>query len=131
MATTPVDITDTGGVNFAAVKNVALAETDYGLVVRAIVSPANASFSALQVPVAAPPTAFKVSNDVPDNNRRFVRVKNGTTYNIFLGDSSVSYTKGYILMPGEAETFELGPNVQIWGLGASGAAGDISVLELG
>jgi hypothetical protein len=129
MATQSVDITDTVGTNFAAVKNAALVETDYGLVVRAIVSPANASFSALQIPVET--TVFVVSNDLPDVNRRFVRVKNGTTYNIFLGLSSVTVTSGYLLMPGEVETFELGPAVQIHGIGATGATGNLYVLELG
>jgi hypothetical protein len=130
MATQVVDITDPGGVNFAVVKNAALVESDYGLVVRAIVSPANNSFSPLQIAIDTGP--FRISNGGPDPNRRFVRIKNATAYNLFLAkDNTVTVGNGYLLSPGEVETFELGPNVQIWGIGATGAMGTIYSLELG
>jgi hypothetical protein len=134
MATQPVDITDTGGVNFAGVTTAALVQADYGLVVRAIISPANNLFSALQLTnIGGPGNTFRVSNGGASSNRRFVRVKNGSAYNLFLfGVNPVDLTKAYLLMPGEVETFEMGPNLTIWGLSDDlVATGPIYVLELG
>lgn len=130
MAIQTVDITDTGGVNFAAVTNVNVVETDYGLVVRAVVSPANNSLATAQIGISTSP--FRISNGGPDHNRRLVRIKNATAYNLFLGkDNTVTVGTGYLLMPGEVEEFEIGQNLNIFGIGASGASGTIYTIELG
>jgi hypothetical protein len=127
MATQDVDIlgsTTTGAV----VKSAALAGDETGLVVRAIVSPANNSFTHSQVSI--PTSSTQISAMTADPNRRSVRIKNATAYNLFLGGSSVSVTNGYLLMPGEVETFELGPAKPIYGV-APGATGTLYILELG
>jgi hypothetical protein len=129
MATTPVDITDTGGTNFAEVTNAAVVGAQYGLVVRNIVSAANVAFICSQVSVTT--SNMKISNGSPYTSRREIKIKNGGVNTVFLGpDNTVSATTGYALLAGEAESFDMGPNLSVYAITGSGTS-QVYTMELG
>jgi hypothetical protein len=129
MATSTVDVSDSGFTNIAAVKSVAPVGNEYGLTARAIIASPNNSFTASQATI--PTTSTQLSNGSPDPNRRFVSIKNSTAYNLFVGGSGVGVSNGYLIEPGAAETFEVGPLKPIYGIAPSGATGTLYILEQG
>jgi hypothetical protein len=130
VAVQPVDITDNAGINIAAVYNSALNGGEFALAVRNMVSPANKAITIAQVSISS--AYFQLSNGSPATERRSVRIKNGSAFNIFLGsDNTVTVSTGYLMLPGEVEIFDVGPAKKIFGIGPSGSSGVAYVLELG
>ena len=131
MATSPVFVTDSGSNN-VVVSSSALAGNELALSVRAITSPANAFLTCAQVNVTALATT-RISATTSNPDRRLVKLKNGGANTVFLGPSSPvnTGTGSYALFAGESETFEIGPALAIFGLGAVGGPNvTIYVMEL-
>jgi hypothetical protein len=92
MALQPVDITDSAGVNFAAVNDAALTGLEYGLTVRNIVTAPNASAVTNQYNVGTSSTLITLGS--PAHNRRGVKIKNGGAAPIYLGFMSAATVLG-------------------------------------
>jgi hypothetical protein len=111
----PVDITDSAGVNFAAVNDAALTGLEYGLTVRNIVAAPNASAVWNQVVVGTSSTQLTIT--LPAHHRRRVKIKNGGTALIYLGFiTAATLAAGYRLDAGESANFDVGPAIPVFAI---------------
>jgi hypothetical protein len=111
-----------------------LVTTTFGTVKRARTQPmpANGGLSAAKVNVVATPTKLPTT---PLAGRIKLLLRNlSSTQTVKIGSSSVtnnnSATDGFPLFPDETMPLEVGPDMDVYGICASGQNADIAILEL-
>lgn len=91
----------------------------YGLVVRNSLKTSQVTVNST-TPTALPATALK--------GRLFVRIYNYGTVPLLIGDSTITTSTGWEVLPKSSETFYMEDSITLYGIVASGSA-DVRIQE--